>query len=67
MRVEFKIPDPVREPRLWVHHQPVLAMALRPGSIEMGLRRSDMIRLTYDVGEMSLVPRHLEKRFRRGL
>jgi AraC family transcriptional regulator len=49
---------------MWVKRQPVLAMALRPGSIEMGLRRSEMIRLTYDAGEMSLVPRHLEKWFR---
>jgi AraC family transcriptional regulator len=46
---------------MWVKHQPVLAMALRPGSIELGLRRSEMIRLTAAVGEMSLVPRHLEK------
>jgi hypothetical protein len=39
-------------------------MALRPGSFELGLRRSEMIRLTYDAGEMSLVPRHFEKWFR---
>jgi AraC family transcriptional regulator len=47
-----------------VKHQPVLALALRRGSIEMGLRRSEMRRLTYDAGELSLVPRHLEKWFR---
>jgi AraC family transcriptional regulator len=64
MRVELIVPEPVREPRMWVKHQPVLAMALRPGSIEMGLRRSEMRRLTYNAGEMSLVPRHLEKWFR---
>jgi AraC family transcriptional regulator len=39
-------------------------MALRRGSVEMGLRRSEMKRHTYDAGEMSLVPRHLEKWFR---
>ena len=44
---------------MWVKHQPVLAMALRRGSVEMGLRRSEMKRRTYDAGEMSLVPRHL--------
>jgi AraC family transcriptional regulator len=49
---------------MWVKHQPVLAMALRPGSIEVGLRRSEMIKITYDAGEMSLVPRHWEKWFR---
>jgi len=49
---------------MWVKHQAVLAMALRPGSFELGLRRSEMIRLTYDAGEMSLVPRHFEKWFR---
>jgi AraC family transcriptional regulator len=64
MRVELNVPESVREPRMWVKHQAVLAMALRPGSIEVGLRRSEMTRLTYDAGEMSLVPRHLEKWFR---
>src|SRR5258707_10335717 len=64
MRVELNVPEPVREPGMWVKQQPVLAMALRPGSFELGLRRSEMIRLTYDAGEMSLVPRHLEKWFR---
>jgi AraC family transcriptional regulator len=47
-----------------VKHQPVLAMALRRGSVEMGLRRSEMKRHTFGAGEMSLVPRHLEKWFR---
>ena len=61
MRVELNVPEPVREPRLWVKQQPVLAMALRTGSIELGLRRSEMIRLTADAGEMSLIPNHLEK------
>jgi AraC family transcriptional regulator len=64
MRVEQNVPDSVTEPRLWVKHQPVLAMALRPGSIQLGLRRSEMTRLTFGAGEMSLVPRHLEKWFR---
>jgi len=64
MRVELNVPDPAREARMWVKHQAVLAMALQPGSFELGLRRSEMIRLTYDAGEMSLVPRYFEKWFR---
>ena len=64
MRVELHVPDSGAEPRMWVKHQTVLAMALRRGSFEMGLRRSEMRRLTYDAGEMSLVPRHFEKWFR---
>jgi AraC family transcriptional regulator len=64
MRIELGAPESVTEPRMWVKHQPVLAMALRRGSVEMGLRRSETKRYTYDAGEMSLVPRHLEKWFR---
>ena len=64
MRVELDLPESVTEPRMRVKHQPVLAMALRRGSVEMGLRRSEMKRRTYDAGEMSLIPRHLEKWFR---
>ena len=64
MRVELNVPDSVTEPRVWVKHQPALGMALRTGSIEVGLRRSEMIRLTFGAGEMSLVPGHLEKWFR---
>jgi hypothetical protein len=36
MRVELSLLEPVMEPRLWVKHQPVLAMALGLGSIEAG-------------------------------
>src|SRR5260370_27961522 len=64
MRVALKVPESVREPRMWVKHQAVLAMALRRGSIEMGPSRSEMRKFTYDAGEMSLVPRHFEKWFR---
>jgi hypothetical protein len=64
MRIELDAPESVTEPRMWLKHQPVLAMALRRGSVEMGLRRSGMKRHTYDAGELSLVPRHSEKWFR---
>ena len=45
---------------MWVQHQPVLIMALRTGSVEIGLRRSEMMRLTFGAGEMCLVPRDVE-------
>jgi AraC family transcriptional regulator len=60
MRVELNVPESVTEPRMWVQHQPVLIMALRTGSAEIGLRRSEMMRLTFGAGEMCLVPRHFE-------
>ena len=54
MSVELDVPESVvAEPRMWVKHQPVLAMALRRGSVEMGLRRSEMkrhIKASYDAG-----------------
>jgi AraC family transcriptional regulator len=60
MRVELNVPESVPEPRMWVQHQPALIMALETGSIELGLRRSEMMRLTFGVGEMCLLPRHFE-------
>jgi len=41
-----------------------LPVAVRRGSIEAGPRRSGIIRLTFNAGGMSLVPRHSEKQFR---
>jgi hypothetical protein len=67
MRVELNVPESVTQPRMWVKHQPVLAMALRTGSIEIGLRRSEVTTFTFDIGEMSLVPRHFEERIRTKL
>ena len=60
MRVEVNVPESVTEPRMWVQHQPVLIVALRTGSVEVGLRRSGMMRLTFGAGEMCLLPRHFE-------
>ena len=60
MRVELNPVGSVTEPRIWVQHQPVLMMALRTGSIEVGSRRSEMMRLTFGAGEMCLIPRHFE-------
>ena len=64
MRVEIHSPESATEPRFWVEHQPALAMALRPGSIEIGLHRSTMKRFTYSTGEIRLSSHHLEKWFR---
>ena len=61
MRIELNVPESVAEPRMWVRHDDVLAMALRPGSIELGWRRSEMKRVTCDAGGMGLIPRHTEK------
>src|SRR5260370_17191815 len=60
MRVELNAPESVTQPRMWVQHQPVLIMALRTGSAEVGMRRSEMMRLTFGAGEICLVPPHFE-------
>jgi len=43
-----------------VNHEQILAMALQRGSIEMGWRRSELRKFTYDAGEMILARRHVE-------
>jgi AraC family transcriptional regulator len=58
MRVELTVPESVTEPRLWVEHQQVLALVLRAGSVEWGLRRSAMQRVDYSPGELGLCRRH---------
>ena len=60
MRVEVNVLESGTDPGLSVQHQPALMMALRTGSIEVGSRRSEMMRFTFGVGEMCLVPRHVE-------
>ena|SRR5215469_1556411 len=63
--IKFQIftPESAPEPRIWVDHQPMLGLVLHPGSIEVGLRRSEMKKFTYNTGEIRLTPR-LEKWFR---
>lgn len=58
MRVEVKTPESVIEPRLWAEHQQVLAMVLRPGSIEWGSRPSEMHRVDYSTGDMGVCRRY---------
>jgi hypothetical protein len=42
MRVAVEILRSTREPRRQVQHEQILAMLLRPGTIELGLRHSEM-------------------------
>jgi len=60
MRLSVEALGPSREPHMRASHEQILAMLLRPGSIEMGGRRSEMSRFTYDSGETILVRRHVE-------
>jgi AraC family transcriptional regulator len=58
MRIEFAPPDTVTEPRLWARPEQVLAMVLRPGTIEVGPRRTELTEFRYVAGEMILPHRH---------
>jgi AraC family transcriptional regulator len=60
MRVEVNVLESGTEPGVSVQHQPALMMALRAGYLEVGSRRSEMMRFTFGAGEMCLVPRHVE-------
>ena len=60
MRIAVEAPGPAREPHMRVNRGQVLAMLLHPGSIEMGWRRSELTRFTYDAGEIILARRHAE-------
>jgi hypothetical protein len=61
MRVAVDELVPVPEPQMSVRHEQMLGMFLRPGSIELGFRRSEMARLAYGAGEMLLCHRHAER------
>lgn len=58
MRAELNLPESVSEPRLWAEHQEVLAMVLRPGSVEWGSLRSALQRVDYSAGELGICRRH---------
>src|SRR5215469_4082894 len=60
MKVAFEVRGPVDEPYLKVDRETVLALTLRPGSMEMGLRRSAIRRITFDAGLMGLCPPQFE-------
>jgi hypothetical protein len=63
--INFQIitPESAKEPQIWVEHQPVLGLVCSLARSEVGLRRSEMKKFTYDAGEIRLTPR-LEKWFR---
>ena len=58
MKVELIPPQPIREPRLWARPEQVLAMVLRPGSIQIGERRTELTEFRYVPGELILPHRH---------
>lgn len=58
MKVELVPPQSVTEPRLWVRPEQVLGMVLRPGSIEIGVRRTELTEFRYVAGELILPHRH---------
>jgi AraC family transcriptional regulator len=60
MRVELEMPEFVVEPRMLVKNEPVLAMALRPGWVEVGQRRSEMKKTNFAAGEMNVCPRDIK-------
>jgi AraC family transcriptional regulator len=60
MRVEHKPPEFTVEPQglvLWVPYEQHLAMALSPGWLEAGQRRSEMKKINFGAGEMAVCPR----------
>jgi len=57
MRVELKTPEFDVEPRMLVSGEQVLVMALRPGWIEVGPRRSEMKKINFEAGEVNVCPR----------
>ena len=58
MKVAVEKIRSAREPYLQVHREQILAMMLRPGSVEVGPRRSEMRRVTFQAGELGVFPRH---------
>ncbi len=56
MKVAFETRGPVDEPYLKLNEEQILGMTLRAGSMEIGLRRSDLRRITFDAGLMGLCP-----------
>jgi AraC family transcriptional regulator len=56
MKVAFETRGPVDEPYLKLNEERILAMTLRAGSMEIGLRRSALQRIAFDAGLMGLCP-----------
>ena len=56
MEIALETRGPVDEPYVKLHEEHVLGMTLRAGSMEIGLRRSALQRITFDAGLMGLCP-----------
>lgn len=61
MRIRVEIRGSVEEPYLRVHQEHVLGMLLRAGSMDVGLRRSEIKRVTFEAGELGLCTPHSEQ------
>ena len=61
MMVREQIVGPMSEPAALTQHEQVLNMVLRSGSIEVGLRRTELRDFRYVAGEMILTRRHVEE------
>lgn len=60
MKVAFETRGPVDEPYLKLNQEQLLGMTLRPGSMEVGPRRSALQRITFNGGLMGLCPSQSE-------
>jgi AraC family transcriptional regulator len=60
MRVAVQVLGSAREPHMRIYREQMLAMLLQTCSIEMGWRRTELRRFTYDGGEIILARRHVE-------
>ncbi|MBV9441946.1 MAG: hypothetical protein JO217_04565 [Acidobacteriaceae bacterium] len=58
MRVEHHLPELAIEPQMCLQYEQHLAMALSPGWVEVGQRRSEMKKTNLGAGEMAVCPRH---------
>jgi AraC family transcriptional regulator len=56
VKVACETRGPVDEPYLKLDEEQILGMTLRAGSMEIGLRRSALQRITFDAGLMGLCP-----------
>jgi AraC family transcriptional regulator len=56
VKVALETRGPVDEPYLKLNQEQILGMTLRAGSMEIGLRRSALQRITFDAGLMGLCP-----------
>lgn len=61
MRVDVSSLERRPEPQICLQRGQVLATILRPGALEVGLRRSAMAKLECFTGQMLLCPRDVEQ------